>query len=58
MEQKYITIKDLSKLINVGIGAIYNLIKSNEIPSYKVGGKRLFDRGEILDWMKQHREGR
>ncbi len=57
MEKKYISIKEVSKLINLGVGAIYNLIKAGKMPSYKVGGKRLFDKEEILEWMKEHREG-
>ncbi len=58
MKKKDINVKDLSKLINIGIGGIYTLIRKGDIPSYKVGGKRLFDQEEILGWMKQHREGK
>ena len=58
MAVQYINIKELSRTINMGVGAIYNLIKSGGIPSYKVGGKRLFDKDEIFEWMKSHREGK
>lgn len=57
MESKYITIKQVSILINIGIPTINTLIRKKKIPSYKVGGKRLFDRDEILAWMKAHKEG-
>jgi hypothetical protein len=33
------------------------MIKKGMVPSYKIGGKRLFNRKELIRWVKSQREG-
>ena len=56
-EKKFINIRELSEFIGIGIGMINKLIKEGKIPSYKIGKRRIFDREEIIQWVKTHREG-
>lgn len=55
--KKYLTMKEVSEMLRMAIPTIYAFIREKKIPSYKVGGKRLFDQDEIEAWMKKHREG-
>lgn len=55
MERKYISVKELSVLMGIGVVTIYKRIKGDKLPSYKVGGKRLFDKDEVMAWMKEHK---
>jgi len=58
--EKYLTIREASNFLKVSTSTLNRLIKHNNIPSYKVGDRRLFDRDELIEWVKTHRtqEGR
>jgi hypothetical protein len=34
------------------------MIGKGAVPSYKIGGKRLFNRRELIEWVKSQREGK
>ncbi len=48
MEDRILNIAEASKLIKLHISTIKPLIGSGGIPSHKVGGRRLFDREELV----------
>lgn len=50
--QILITVKSLSEWIKISSKVIYRLIDKKEIPYIKIGGKYLFDKQQILDWLK------
>jgi excisionase family DNA binding protein len=50
--QVLITVKNLSDWIKISSKVIYRLIDKKEIPYIKIGGKYLFDKQQILDWLK------
>jgi len=56
VEKKFISIKEASQLLSISVTKINMLIKEDKIPSYKVNGKRLFDKDELIKWVKSHRE--
>ena len=58
MEKKFITIQDAAKLLSISIPTIKNYVKDGLIPSYKVGGRRLFDPDELVEWVKSKRDKR
>lgn len=58
VEKKFIPIKEASKLLSISVTKINMLIKERKIPSYKVNGKRLFDRDELIRWVKSHKDNR
>ena len=41
MQTKYLTIKDLQKILSIGRNTAYDLVNSGEIPSIRIGEKRL-----------------
>lgn len=58
IEKKFINIEEVSTLIGLGLGTINKYVKNGVIPSYKVGKRRLYDKDEVILWMKTHKEGK
>ena len=57
MEDIFLTIKEASALTKLSISHINKLVKEGVIPSLKVGKRRLFDRDELIAWMKSQKAG-
>lgn len=55
MEKKFITITDAMELLSLSRPTINRFIYREEIPNYKIGKRRLFERDELIDWVKSHR---
>jgi excisionase family DNA binding protein len=55
VERKLITIRELSEILHLSVPYIDVLIRKEEIPSYKIGKKRLFHIEEILEWLREKR---
>ncbi len=45
-------------MIRVSRVTLYRMISKGIVPSYKIGGKRLFNRRELIQWVKSQREGK
>jgi excisionase family DNA binding protein len=45
------TVSELASLLNLGKTAIYDLVRRNAIPHYRVAGLR-FDPQETADWLR------
>jgi excisionase family DNA binding protein len=58
MEKKFITIAAVVELLSLSRPTINRLIARGEIPNYKVGKRRLFDRDELIAWVKGHKDGK
>jgi excisionase family DNA binding protein len=58
MENKFLTFQEASELIRLKVPTIKRLIAMGKIPSYKVSGKRLFDRDELIEWVKSQKNDR
>ncbi len=56
MDRQFYTSKELSELLGVSGLWISRRVKAGEIPSYKIGGKRLFKREEIEQWIDSQRD--
>jgi excisionase family DNA binding protein len=50
---KYLGVPELRKYIRRSDGAIRNLVLRKGIPFHKPGGRLLFDKQEIDEWIKQ-----
>jgi PTS system nitrogen regulatory IIA component len=50
-----LTVKDITKILNVSEKTIYRWVKSGQIPTYRVGEQYRFNRLEILEWATQRR---
>jgi excisionase family DNA binding protein len=47
----FLTVKELSKWIKLSESHIYFLVNKRKIPFAKLGGKLLFDKQKIKDWI-------
>ncbi len=52
-----LTVKDLSRLLNISERTIYRWIKSNMIPAYRIHDQYRFNRAEILQWTTANKIG-
>jgi len=51
LEEQYLTIEELGKLIGYKKTSIYGLVQKNKIPYHKKG-KLFFLKSEIMEWLK------
>jgi len=51
-ELVFLTGKEVAALIRESMSSIYKMVESGRLPAYKIGGRLIFDRTEILDWIK------
>jgi len=56
MNDEFLTTKELAKILKSSEVWIKQLVQKNVIPSYKIGGKRLFKREEINQWIDSQKE--
>jgi glycerol-3-phosphate dehydrogenase len=54
MTSQYITVKELCDWIRLSRSKVYSLISTKEIPHIKVGGKILFDKEKIQQWISEN----
>lgn len=54
MEKKFLSISEVMEFLGISRPTIYRLL-SKGMPCYRLGGRRIFDREELIDWVKGHR---
>jgi len=54
MEKKFLSIAEVTEFLGISRQTIYRLL-SQGMPCYKLGGRRIFDREELIEWVKGHR---
>lgn len=57
MNDKFLTYAEAIKFLKLSRTTIDRYIARKAIPNYKVGRLRLFDRDELIEWVKSHRNG-
>lgn len=55
MDRKYLRFSEAMDFLRLGRQTINRLIARKEIPNYKVGKLRIFDREELIKWVESHR---
>lgn len=56
--ERLVRIEELSRILSIPVGSIYNLVSRKRIPFVKIGHRIRFDLGDISRWVKeQSREG-
>ena len=58
MDKRFITIQEAAQLLSLSVPTIKNQVKQGIIPSYKVGGRRLFDPEELVEWVRSKKDER
>ncbi len=56
MEQRFFSSAEAATFLGVSKPLIEKLVARKAIPSYKIGKRRLFDREELVEWVKAHRD--
>ena len=56
MEKRYLSMNDASEYLSLSRITLHRLVQSGNIPSYKVGKKRLFDKQELDKWMQTKKD--
>lgn len=57
MEKQFLSIEEVIKLLGMSRQTVYKLLDEG-MPSYKLGGRRIVDRTELIAWVKSHRNNR
>ncbi len=52
MEDRWLTVDDISKYLSVTKDTIYKWIETRDMPAHKVGRKWMFQKAEIDEWVK------
>ena len=52
-EEKYLTVKEVAKIMRVSPITIYRWLKKQTIPAYKFGDTWRFSASEIIEYAKQ-----
>jgi excisionase family DNA binding protein len=55
VQDKWLTIDELSEYLKMGRTKLYRMTQDGDIPASKVGNQWRFDREEIDEWMKNQR---
>ncbi|MBI5538923.1 MAG: helix-turn-helix domain-containing protein [Bacteroidia bacterium] len=52
---EYLTIQELSEMINLAVPSIYGMVHRKQIPYVKRGKKLIFEKSQIEEWLKNGR---
>jgi excisionase family DNA binding protein len=53
MNQVYLTANEASELLRMSLSKLYKMTMSKSIPHYKCGGKVLFKKQELMDFVEK-----
>jgi excisionase family DNA binding protein len=56
MERRFYTSKEIAEILGVSEIWVWRRVRSKELPSYKIGGRRLFKIEEIERWIESQKE--
>ena len=56
LEKRYLSMNDASEYLSLSRITLHRLIQAGNMPSYKVGKKRLFDKHELDKWMQTKKD--
>ena len=51
-ELVFLTGKEVAALIRESLSSVYKMVEGGRLPAYKIGGRLIFDRTEILALIK------
>jgi excisionase family DNA binding protein len=52
---EYLTVQELSEMINLAVPSIYGMVHRKQIPYVKRGKKLIFEKSQIEEWLKNGR---
>jgi excisionase family DNA binding protein len=54
--ESMMTARQVAELLGVHENWVYDQAANGDLPSYKIGGTRRFDPGELRGWIAEHRQ--
>jgi len=55
MEKEYMNMNQVAQFLKLSVPTIKNYLKDKKIPGYKIGGKWLFEKNEIILWVESQK---
>lgn len=55
MEAEFLTLKEAANFLRITAATLNRVMRQGKLPSYKIGGRRLFDKAELIEWVRNHR---
>jgi len=52
----FLSVKEMSKFLNINTSRAYKLIHRQDFPSFKLGNKILIPRNKLFQWINEKRE--
>jgi excisionase family DNA binding protein len=52
---KFLTTKEAAALLRISLPTLYRYIDADLLPYYRIKGIILFDKDELIQWIKSHR---
>lgn len=53
VKEEYLTRKEASGVLRISLPTLHQLIKSNTLTAYRIGGRVLLNKSEVLDSIRQ-----
>jgi excisionase family DNA binding protein len=58
MDKIFLNHDEAAELLRISKPTLDRYIAQGKIPSYKIEGRRIFDRDELIKWVRSHRSDR
>jgi excisionase family DNA binding protein len=55
VDPEFLTINEASRFLKISVSTFNRLFRKENIPTYKIGGRRLFEKNELVEWVKKHK---
>jgi len=55
VETEFLTLREAATFLKISVATLNRVMREGKIPTYKIGGRRLFDKVELVNWVKEHR---
>ena len=56
MEKRYFSMIEAARYLTITRATLHRFVKGGEIPSYKLGTRRIFDKKDLDTWVHSKRE--
>ena len=56
MEKRFLSFPEAAAFLSLSRSKVEKLVGQGKIPSYKIDKRRVFDKEELIEWVKSHRD--
>jgi excisionase family DNA binding protein len=50
----FLTVTETQELLRRSKSSVYKMVEAHQLPAIKLGGRLIFDRAEVLAWVRKH----